>query len=133
MREIKFRGKRTDTCEWVYGDLQHVQKICTTEETEKSGKRSMPVVRIANYDVDEETVGQFTGMKDKNVRKIYDGDILCYRDKKGKEYRFEVIFVDGAFCFSHFGNKTFTELREHDLNKYTVEGNIHDNPELLTD
>lgn len=133
MREIKFRAKRTDTGAWVNGDLQHVQRINTKEQAEQSGRRSEPAVRIANYDVDEKTIGQYTGLKDKDGREIYEGDKLCYRDEKGIAYRFYVIFIDGAFCFSHYGSKTFTELRYHDISKYTVEGNIHDNPELLTD
>ena len=133
MREIKFRAKRTDNGAWVLGDLQHVQRINTKEQAEQSGRHSEPAVRIANYDVDEQTIGQYTGLKDKNGREIYDGDILCYKDEKGKEYRFEVIFNAGAFCFSHHGMGTCTYLSMHDMSKYTVEGNIHDNPELLTD
>lgn len=130
MREIKFRGKRKDTGAWVYGDYQHVQKICTTEETEKSGKMSVPVVRIANYDVDEETVGQFTGLYDMNGREIYEGDILCYRDVNFQKH---IVYHNGGFCFSHFGGMTYTEIGDHNISKYTVKGNIHDNPELLTD
>lgn len=133
MREIKFRAKRQDRDEWVYGDLTHVQKICTVEDVQRNGRRSVPVVRVANYNVDEKTIGQYTGLKDKNGREIYDGDILCYKDEKGKEYRFEVIFNAGAFCFSHHGLGTCTYLRMHDMSKYTVEDNIYDNPELLTE
>ena len=133
IENIKFRGKRTDDGAWVYGDLTHVQRICTKEQTEKSGRRTEPAVRIANYNVDEQTIGQYTGLKDKDGREIYEGDMLCYRDEKGIAYRFGVIFIDGAFCFSHYGAKTFTELRYHDISKYTVESNIHDNPELLTE
>ena len=133
MREIKFRAKRADTGAWVYGDLTHVQKICSVEEIQRSGRGSEPVVRVANYDVDEKTIGQYTGLKDRDGREIYEGDILCFRDTKGVSYRFEVVYEDGTFCFSHYKERAFTELRHHNLSKYIVNGNIHDNPELLTE
>lgn len=132
MREIIFRAKRADNGAWVYGDLTHVQKICTAE-AQRNGRRSEPVVRVANYNVDEETIGQYTGLKDRNGDEIYEGDILCFRDTKGVSYRFEVVYEDGAFCFSHYRERAFTELRHHNLSKYIVNGNIHDNPELLTE
>lgn len=130
MREIKFRAKRTDNGAWVYGDLQHVQRINTKEQAEQSGRRSEPAVRIANYDVDEETIGEYTGLKDKNGREIYEADILCYGDVN---FQTHIVYHNGGFCFSHFGGTTFTEIGDHDVNKYAVVGNIHDNPELLTD
>ena len=130
MREIKFRAKRTDNGAWVYGDLQHVQRINTKEQAEQSGRRSEPAVRIANYDVDEQTIGQYTGLKDKNGREIYEGDILCYRDVQFQTY---IVYHNGGFCFSHFGGTTYTEIGDHDIYKYAVVGNMHDNPELLTD
>ena len=130
MREIKFRAKRTDTGAWVYGDLQHVQRINTKEQAEQSGRRSEPAVRIANYDVDEQTIGQYTGLKDKNGREIYEGDILCYRDAK---FQTHVVFHNGGFYFSHFRGTTFTAIGDHEVEKFTVVGNIHDNPELLTE
>ena len=133
MREIIFRAKRADNGAWVYGDLTHVQKIFSVEEVQRNGRRSEPVVRVANYDVDEETIGQYTGLKDRDGDEIYEGDILCFRDTKGVSYRFEVVYEDGAFCFSHYRERAFTELRHHNLSKYIVNGNIHDNPELLTE
>ena len=127
---IKFRGKRTDNGAWVYGDLQHVQRINTKEEAEQSGRHSEPAVRIANYDVDEQTIGQYTGLKDKNGREIYEGDILCYRDAK---FQTHIVYHNGGFYFSHFGGTTFTAIGDHEINKFAVVGNIHDNPQLLTD
>lgn len=126
MREIKFRGKRTDTGEWVYGDLQHVQRINTKEEAEQSGRRTKPAVRIANYDVDEETIGQYTGLKDKNGREIYGGDTLRWL-----KYLVQVGWCEGAFIDCHMDSNRL--LSNHALNMYTITGNIHENPELLTE
>lgn len=125
MREIKFRGKRKDTGAWVYGDLQHVQKICTTEEVEKNAKRSMPVVRIANYDVDEETIGQFTGMYDMNGREVFEGDLLM-----GYENVVEVVWYDGMFCDAM--SDISDPLRYLDVEDRTVVGNVHDNKKQQT-
>lgn len=125
MREIKFRGKRKDTGAWVYGDLQHVQKINTTEEVEKSGKRTMSVVRIANYDVDEETVGQFTGMYDMNGREVFEGDLLM-----GYENVVEVVWYDGMFCDAM--SDISDPLRYLDVEDRTVVGNVHDNKKQQT-
>lgn len=121
MREIKFRGKRIDTGAWVYGDLQHVHKICTTEEAEQSGKRTMPVVRIANYDVDKETVGQFTGMYDMSGREVYEGDLLSWYDNN----LIEVVWYDAGFCDCNTNN--IVPLRYLDVEDRTVVGNVHDN------
>ena len=130
MREIKFRAKRTDNGAWVYGDLQHVQRINTKEQAEQSGRRSEPAVRIANYDVDEQTIGQYTGMKDADGKEIYEGDVILQTNVFG-ERKYSVEYINGAFCLCRNGD-IWLSLVDVRLSIY-VRGNIHDNPELLTE
>lgn len=129
-REIRFRGKDVFSGKWVYGDLAHNQKI-TREGLE-------PRVMVAGYEVDPETVGQFTGLHDKNGTDIYEGDILmCIgqrEDNKERKYLRKVLFKNGSFCMSVPEYGVNSSLYAHVVNgklNWEVIGNIYDNPELM--
>ncbi len=132
MREIKFRGKRTDTGEWVYGDLLHVDDLCCIGRTIEAFTESPFNECLVNPD----TVGQYTGLKDKNGKDIYDGDVLGTEGKivgwvKGdvRGYCYDVVYVNHPA-----GEKRWTlysTVVDDYPNKIEVIGNIHDNTEFL--
>ena len=134
MREILFRGKRIDNGEWIYGDVVQfpIHGIVRIVEQEPSYK---------DAEVDLDTVGQYTGLTDKNGKKIFEGDILKiihkYQspfDDDTKEYTditTDVVFFDDeGLCFS-YGKSPFLCVVDNVTAEYEVVGNIHDNPELL--
>lgn len=126
MRTIKFRGRSIDNEEWVVGYF-----VGTTDNV----AIIIPFDKV-NYDVGyigdseccycfPETIGQFTGLYDKNGNEIYEGDIL---QEIGSGKTVLVVYEAPQFCYADnsFGYK-FLNLPEN----YTVIANIHDNPELL--
>jgi len=139
-REIKFRGKRKDNGEWVYGDLIH------TSPTDMSIVECGYFTVKSSYEVIPETVGQSTGLKDKNGKKIFEGDVcrVLYTDWASQtdysisleEYlisisnigyivwnapKYEIKFNKGGFNNLDVGTNGCKE----------VIGNIYENPELL--
>lgn len=144
MREILFRGKRKDNGEWVYGN----SVLFFKETTKIYGE----LVQWREIEVIPETVGQFTGLTDKNGKKIFEGDIIkAYfqpQNFKNPPYAIgSVIFENGTFKVVVHVSKNSIEYKvfekegiaaysiEHNFldRHYVLEviGNIYDNPELF--
>ena len=130
-REIKFRGKDFLKEEWVYGDLVKTKNFVAIKKT--NGDYFHPT------QVSPNTVGQYTGLKDKDGREIYEGDILQYigkrRDNMNKVYRRKVVFHEGMFALLSKELPVYSALNYHCMedgrSAWSVIGNIHDNPELI--
>ena len=127
-RVIKFRGKRIDNGEWVYGDI------------ELPRNREAAIIHCylddgnynRQYEVQKESVGQFTGCLDKNGTKIYEGDIvrvdISRFDRRIKNHRYtntEVVWCQDGFLLHN------VDIAVHYRSRVEVIGNIYDNPELL--
>lgn len=133
MREILFRGKRTDNGEWVKGFY-----VCVLDThyimTGKFDSLTNGIINSEAYKVDPGTVGQFTGLTDKNGVKIFEGDIIEF-DHPYNGKSIHAVVQDGcgwnlsnfyASCFDYPGC-AFSEGTKY----MTVIGNVHDSPELL--
>lgn len=121
MREILFRGKQIDIGEWVEGDLQHAP----------SGAMAISACNDFSM-VDPETVGQYTGLTDRNGRKIFEGDIVMipYSKKPGLPAEVHYSHVDAGFYIRRHG---YTGISLEDSRRWCeVIGNIFDNPELIS-
>lgn len=127
MREILFRGKRKDSGEWIDGGLCIINKspfICYEMA------KGLPKLT----EVEENTIGQYTGLTDKNGEKIFEGDILIINNQH--KYPVLVKFIDFSWTCVIPNNNAYLNYRhrlENNLTKYEIIGNIHDNPELLGD
>lgn len=147
-REIKFRGKRKDNGEWIYGNLFVPNKliagiwICpeTTygnfypglEEGDNVKDYEFDGITLGHFhEVIPETVGQFTGLSDKNREEIYDGDILSNRiNCNGR-----VFFGSGKFkCeMIYKDSEQIVNFELMNVNSVSeIIGNIYENPDLLT-
>lgn len=128
MREIKFRGKRLENGEWVYGDLVQIEGSYIYDyDIGDNGVEQKPILSQIKWNVNPETVGQYTGLKDKNGKEIYEGDILSWEGYPPAI----VVFIEGTFSvFDSISDDTGQLLIEV-LIGAEITGNIHDNPELL--
>lgn len=149
MLEIKFRGKRVDTGEWIYGSLTHVPgyEISIIDYNSPSYGR---------YDVDPETVGQYVCLTDKNDKEIYDGDICrianLFAGDEFEKYKHrlnligKIVYINAAYVFEtmeHGDQLLFLHLSYEnmgsdmsfddyiDSNDLEVIGNVFEHPHLL--
>ena len=132
MREILFRGKRVDNGEWVYGAYYKQEYVYGDEKVAHCIITTKDVLSndlwLDYEEVIPETVGQFTGLTDKNGKKIFEGDIVDILTEN--EERGVITYNDGCFIVEADGFIiTFIDhLYGTDVE---VIGNIHDNHELL--
>lgn len=127
MRKILFRGKTVKE-QWAYGLLAHIGNAWYISN--KAGVATA-------YEVIPSTVGQYTGLKDKNGTKIFEGDIVQTNKfflSVGLNAKYVIEYDVEIACFigtMQKGNvKHFTTF-QNDSDQFEVIGNIHDNPELL--
>ena len=125
MREILFRGKRADNGVWVEGaDIMH-----------KTVRGELCIADVGTdwVSVIHETVGQYTGLKDKNGKKIFEGDIVTNM----LNCDVGIVFYDDELCGFYKTSTRYSGVFGCGIlimcgqEEYEIIGNIHDNPELL--
>ena len=134
MREIKFRGQHIISKKWIVGDLIHEEWI--------GGKAIMIKRKKTAHSVLEETVGQYTGLHDKNGKEIYEGDIVGIDKDLAKAFEIYskgiINYVNGGFVVTK-NDGTYETIKSSllalgDLNNIfrgEVIGNIYENSDLL--
>lgn len=122
MREILFRGKRQRIEDWVEGSLI----VYPDGDCYIARPSNNPCV-LDKFNIDPATVGQFTGLTDKNGKKIFEGDILDVMHQGVFECRWD----GGNFEFGLSNSNESFGIAYVSPNDIFVIGNIHDNPELL--
>lgn len=138
MRTIKFRGKRLDNGEWVYGHYaDYIHPYCGLP----SPSIIYPLPDCGNMiiAVDPSTVGQFTGLMDRHGAEIYEGDIITVNGRYPRVVLWDKMSWALMPC-EHYHDEHFWVMNlqhpgidwwEKFADKMEVVGNIHDNPELL--
>ncbi len=137
-RENLFRGKRADNGEWIEGVPYDEYMICGMNLLRADDE--IPISEYPEFDyvrIIPETIGQHTGLRDKNKVRIFEGDIIKTK-KYGKDVGdcnvndYDIFVVTYEPCMFRLINRTRSFCLDDDgYSKLEVIGNIHDNPELL--
>lgn len=135
MREILFRGKRIDNGEWIEGYYYKKPNPCS--EDGKPVYHGISDLPPFGAEIIPETVGQYSSLKDKNGKRIFEGDIVkrCFtlirgHSKKTREIQVGIVGYSNTECGFVLKN-TCNLKKPWDGDTIEVIGNIHDNPELL--
>ena len=131
-REILFRGKLEYNGKWIYGDLLQYENGDIAIFGDKLSSFGCECTEMSKRDrVIPDTIGQYTGLKDKNGNKIFEGDIVII----GEKLKTKVVYYDGAFRMQSEFSPTPTDTTDmgYMMREFSVRviGNIHDNPELM--
>lgn len=121
MREILFRGKTEEANRWIFGDLEHD----SDGDVQILGTHS-----VFARSVDPETVGQFTGLTDKNGKQIFEGDIC-----RNGDFTYLISWIASQYTWAGLNLKTKRKTSIYGIinrygNKFVIIGNRYDNPEL---
>ena len=137
-REILFRGKRLDNGEWVYGYLIRHPSAAQIGDDCSPWYISVPPKDPDDlggvYNVDPSTVGQYTGLTDRNGKRIFEGDIVEAGDYTAEDGYGEIIWDGDDAKYAILGcngNTLMTDFEAYYGHELEVIGNIYDNPELL--
>ena len=131
LREIIFRGKQLDNGKWVYGSFcmdarEQFNGLCGVDGFIRLYDKAKG--KMQSHEVDRETVGQYTGLLDKNGERIFEGDVLTV---DGEDGFFVLEFQEDTARFVMSGDSAVVDFDNFWSYEVEVIGNIHDNPELL--
>ena len=150
-RQVEFRGKLSHSGEWCFGSLLKINSNCHIITESDMYEDGHHICQESDYPtwVDPDTVGEFTGMRDKHGKKIFEGDVVRRRDSAFGYVDTGVVKYDchlGAFILEYedYGRtyqSTFKKGFSDNDGKCTIEGtysyevigNVHDNTDLLTE
>lgn len=133
LRDIKFRGqtRTTEGKKWVYGNYYKVKNFFNDKVGHFIG-----MIRgnhLNDFSIDENTLGQYTGLKDKNGKEIYEGDIIEWTTLSGKKYRFSVEYSNkyAQYIVVNTGDASMEYEPLGDYENIEVIGNVWENSDLL--
>ena len=154
MRDILFRGKDKDDGKWYEGAYRQYDDTtyCFKEDCDRHPENTHHTIvfsrmtdwglpnRHLQAEVIPETVGQYTGLQDKNGKRVFEGDIVQFEDDTPGQYEYHddifrnvgvVEYNNGRFYFTNRVSVEMDDIIYENIADCTVIGNIHDNPELL--